>query len=278
MNQSYVNYLKAMKKSDNTIKNYTKYVQSALNYINKPDNEITFLDLTDYQASISHLAPNSIRLQLAAIKSYFKFLQKASLISVNPAVDIEKPKANPKPKPYMTAEMIEAMVSNARTVRDRAIVKFMVSTGVRVSELINITLDDYIKAKDTHEIKIIGKGSKERIVFVNESTTKAIDEYLSIRPSYYKNYYLFTSFQGTQLEAEGLSKTLKNIAKRANIPFWQDISNHTMRSAFATIASERGVPVATISKAMGHANIATTSIYIKNSQANINNAMALMAF
>lgn len=277
MNPSYINYLKATKKSDNTILNYTKYVDAMLNYVNKPDTDITFFDLMNYQASISHLAPNTVRLQLAAIKSYFNFLEKGRIITDNPASQLDRPKANPKPKNYMSSEDISAMLANARTPRDVAIVKFMVSTGVRISELISITLDDYHKAVEgNREITINGKGNKDRRIYINDSVEEAIEKYLAKRCD--DCPYLFTTFRRTQLDPESLSKTLKTMAKRAGIPFWEDVSNHCMRAAFATIATRRGVDVDTISKAMGHSSLAVTSVYIKNAQTNINNAMNVMAF
>ena len=277
MNPSYINYLKATKKSDNTIRDYTKYTQAMLDYVGKPDTEITFFDLMNYQASISHLSPNTVRLHLAAIKSYFNFLEKGKIIIDNPASQLDRPKANPKPKNYMSAEDVSAMIANARTPRDVAIVKFMVSTGVRISELINITLDEYYEAiRTTREITIHGKGNKDRRIYINDGVEEAVEKYLDKRCD--DCPYLFTTFRRTQIDPESLSKTLKNMAKKAGIPFWEDISNHCMRAAFATIATRRGVDVDTISKAMGHSSLAVTSVYIKNAQANINNAMNVMAF
>lgn len=275
---SYLSYLKATRKSENTIRSYTKNIQKMLDTIGKNEEDIVYSDLVDYQASLSNLSANSVRLHIAAIQSYFGYLYKSNVIQFNPANSLEKPKANPKVKPYMTEGMIKAMVAHARTSRDRAIVDCICSTGVRISELVNITLEDYYKARyDSREIVILGKGDKERVIYLNDELIELIDIYLKDRGST-SCPYLFSSFQDGQIHSNNLSQTLKNIAKRAGIPFWEDISNHTLRAAFATIASEKNVPVATIKDAMGHASIATTSIYIKNSQRNINRAMECMCF
>ena len=278
MNQYYVPYLTANKKSKNTIKVYVDHINKFLNFVNKEDTEITYADIFTYQASISDKSANTVRQCIAAIKSYFKFLKKVKIIDEDPSIEIERPKANPKPKHYMTEEDIEGMIANARTDRDKAIVKFMVSTGVRISEMINITLDEYHEAinNGSHEITITGKGNKDRVIYLNDSTIEAIDIYLGTRCD--DCPYLFASFRRNQINPESLSNTLKNMAKKAGIPFWKDISNHAMRAAFATIANEKGVDVPTISAAMGHSNVAITSLYIKNKQSNINHAMSAMSF
>ena len=277
MNQYYVPSLVAAKKSENTIKNYTRYIEKALKYIGKPDNEVTYLDLVNYQSTLNDLSNNSVRIQISALKSYFSFLTKAGIINANPAAELEKPKSNPKEKHYMTDKDINAMIDNCRTDRDVAIIKFMVSTGVRISELINITLDEYHDAMSSDRmITILGKGAKERNIYIAESVQNAIDKYLASRND--DCPYLFTSIQTNQLDAESFSKTLKNTARKAGIPYWKDISNHCMRTAFATIANQRGVDIQTISKAMGHSSISVTSVYIRTTQTNINNAMSVMAF
>lgn len=277
MLSAYINYMKARQMSENTIRNYVKYAKKMLDHVGKPESEITYMDLTNYQASISKMAANSIRLQIAGIRSYFDFLERNGVIKSNPAAMLDKPKANPKEKKYMSEEDVSKMVASARTLRDAAMIKFMASTGVRISELSNITLDDYNTAMgDNREILINGKGRKERRVYVNSGTEQAISAYLSTRKD--DCPYLFASFQRTKLNPECTSQMLKTTARRAGLPYWQDVTNHAMRAAFATIANKKGVDVATISKAMGHSSIAITSIYIKNTQDSINNAMSQMDF
>lgn len=279
MNANYITYLQAEQKSARTIEEYTKYIQKMLDFVNKPDDKITFLDLSNWKASIAHLAPSSVSLQISAIKSYFNFLEDAELIEKNPAVKLKTPAKKNKEKPYPESYMIKAMVDSARTDRDKAIIMLFATTGLRVSELTGITLEQYksMGGPDHREIKILGKGSKERTVYINDETKLAIDCYLLTRP-HTDCDRLFLSFQGGPIHSNNLSQTLKSVAKNAGIPFWKDISNHWLRAAFATTQSEAGTPVATIQAAMGHASLSTTSIYIKHNQNEINNAMRKMAF
>lgn len=279
MNTAYINYLKGDKKSPRTITEYTKYVKQMLDFVGKPDVEVTYADLVDWKASIAHLAPSSVCLQIAAVKSYFQFLIDAEIIDKNPADKIKRPAKKNKEKPYPEAWMIRGMIDNARTIRDKAIIMLFATTGLRVSELTGLTLEQYnhMGGSDGREITIMGKGAKERTIYINDEVKELIDMYIPNRPVNSCNK-LFVSFQGGEIHSNNLSQTLKHIAKNSGIPFWNDISSHWLRVSFATLQSEAGTPVATIQAAMGHASLATTSVYIKHSQTRINNAMKTVAF
>lgn len=282
MNENYITYLESQRRSPLTIANYTKYINMALDYIGKPENEITYMDLVAWKNTFANLKPNSQNIRIAAVKNYFGFLKKTGVIAINPAEELEKQKVRDcdvKQKPYIEAHYLRDMVNHARTLRDKAIILLFATTGLRVSELTGITLEQYknMSGSDERELAIIGKGNKTRRVYINDETKRAIDCYLTARPrSEYNN--LFLSFQGGPIHSNNLSQTLKNVAKNAGYPQWQDICNHALRAAFATTKAEQGVPLTTIQSAMGHAKLDTTLIYIKRNQNVINDAMANMAF
>lgn len=282
VNTNYITYLKSQSRSPLTIANYTKYINMALDYIGKPENEITYMDLVAWKNSFINLKPNSQNIRISAVKSYFSFLKKAGVIASNPTDELEKQKirdCDVKQKPYIEAHYLRDMVNHARTLRDKAIILLFATTGLRVSELTGITLEQYknMSGNNGRELAIVGKGNKTRRVYINDETKRAIDCYLTARPrSEYNN--LFLSFQGGPIHSNNLSQTLKNVAKNAGYPQWQDICNHALRAAFATTKAEQGVPLTTIQSAMGHAKLDTTLIYIKRNQNVINDAMANMAF
>lgn len=282
MNTNYIIYLQSQGRSPLTIKNYTKYIDMALNYINKPENNITYMDLITWKNSFANLKPNSQNIRISAIKNYFKFLQKARIINTNPAENLEKQKVRDcdvKQKPYIDSHYLRDMVNSACTIRDKAIILLFATTGLRVGELINITLEQYqhMTGFDNRELSIVGKGNKIRRVYINDEVKESIDAYLMVRPnSNCKN--LFLSFQGGVIHSNNLSQTLKKVAKKAGYPMWKDICNHALRAAFATTKAEQGTPLTTIQAAMGHSKLDTTLIYIKRNQNNINNAMKNMAF
>lgn len=282
MNTNYITYLRSQSRSPLTIKNYTKYINMALEYIRKPENEITYMDLVNWKNSFANLKPNSQNIRISAIKSYFSFLKKADIITSNPAEELEKQKVRDcdvKQKPYIEAHYLRDMVNNARTIRDKAIILLFATTGLRVSELTGITLEQYknMGGNNGRELTIVGKGNKTRRVYINDEVKDMIDSYILARPkSEYHN--LFLSFQGGPIHSNNLSQTLKTVARNAGYPQWQDICNHALRAAFATTKAEQGVPLTTIQSAMGHARLDTTLIYIKRNQGSINNAMKNMAF
>lgn len=282
MNQNYITYLESQRRSPLTIANYTKYINMALEYIRKPENEITYMDLVAWKNTFANLKPNSQNIRIAAVKNYFGFLKKAGVTTSNPAEELEKQKVRDcdvKQKPYIEAHYLRDMVNHARTLRDKAIILLFATTGLRVSELTGITLEQYknMSGNNERELAIVGKGNKTRRVYINDETKMAIDCYLTARPrSEYNN--LFLSFQGGPIHSNNLSQTLKNVARNAGYPQWQDICNHALRAAFATTKAEQGVPLTTIQSAMGHAKLDTTLIYIKRNQNVINDAMANMAF
>ena len=276
MNNSYISYLQAAKKSQRTIDTYTDYVNKMSAFINKPDEEIKTVDLMNWQASISHLSSATVHLQVSAIKSYFKFLKKIGVRDDNPALELETPSVKSKEKPYMNCADIRAMVNASRTARDRAIILTFCTTGLRVSELSNITLKDYEQAKITREIAIVGKGAKHRTIFLNEETVSAINDYLATRND--DCPYLFTTFRRTQLDECALSQTMKITAKRAGLPYWSQMNNHSLRAAAATSYAEAGVPIEDIRDMLGHGSISVTSVYLKTCKQNIRSAMMTSVF
>ena len=282
MNTNYITYLQSQSRSPLTIENYTKYINMALDYIGKPENEITYMDLVNWKNTFTNLKPNSQNIRISAIKNYFTFLKKSKIIEVNPVEELEKQKVRDcdvKQKPYIEAHYLRDMVNSARTIRDKAIILLFATTGLRVSELTGITVEQYknLSGLDGRELVIVGKGNKTRRVYINDEVKEMIDNYILIRPKC-ECENLFLSFQNGPIHSNNLSQTLKNVAKKAGYPLWNDVCNHALRSAFATTKAEQGTPLTTIQAAMGHSKLETTLIYIKRNQNNINNAMKNMAF
>lgn len=280
MNDKYVVYLRGDKKSEKTIETYVKYINKFLEFINKPETEANVEDLIMYKGSIANLSNATIALQINSIKSYYKFLKRMGEIDINPYADAETPKIKNKQKYYMTSEEIRQLIDNAGSAKTQAIIATVASTGLRMAEMASITLAQYedMKKYGSRNITIVGKGDKERTVYINDMAYEYINAFLEKKGKDNKSGFLFESNYGNVIDDRNLNKAIKLAAKKAGLPYWKDMGCHQLRAAFATIASEKGVPVATISAALGHASIATTTRYIKNNQQNINNAMDMMRF
>ena len=270
MCDSYIDYLRAVQKSDNTIKSYTIHINEMLNFINKNENAITYVDLLRWQGSLSNNSPATVNLKISAVKSYFKYLKVIGAIENNPANDLEKVKNNPKVKQYVSAEDMKNIIDKMYTYQGRAIVALMASTGIRYSEMANITMEQYrIAINGDRSVVIVGKGNKERTIYINKSSERYIEDYLSKNyKSKKENDKLFAS-----ADESSLRKSLILAATKANLPYAKSISPHWLRVFWATNAIENGVDIATIRDALGHSDISVTSRYIKSCDKKVKQAM-----
>lgn len=270
MNTNYIIYLKAMQKSENTIKSYITHVNEMLFIVNKNENDITYSDLLNWQSSLTNNSPATINLKISAVKSYFKYLKKVGEINNDPSLDLEKVKNNEKVKQYVSAEDMKKIIEKMYTSQGKAIVSLMASTGIRYSEMANITINQYYNAiNGDRSIVIIGKGNKERTIYINASSERYIEDYLS------KNYKNKKGTNNLFVSADesSLRKSLILAATKANLPYAKNISPHWIRVFWATNAIENGIDLATIRDALGHADISTTSRYVKSCDQKVKNAM-----
>lgn len=277
MNKNYLTYLKAESRSPNTISSYIHYVQSALDFIGKKEKDIDYNDINNWLAN-NDLSSNTKRLMKAAIKNYFDFLVKTNQIMTNPVFQINLPALKVKQKHCPKSYMIRELINNCSNIRDQAMIMFLATTGLRFNEMISITLDQFhnMTGELGREIEVVGKGNKRRTIFINDDTKNLVDKYLLVRGE--QNGPLFITNRNESVKNNNFNLMLKQVAKKAKIPFWQDISAHWLRVAFATTKANSGIPLHIIQYSLGHSNIKTTMGYIKNDQEAINKAMMTMAF
>lgn len=276
MLKQYESYLRAEHKSERTIDSYVDTCAKMMNHINKKVCNITYADLIDWKGTLTGLSPSSVNQNMAAVKNFFNYCQVMGFIKSNPAADMKRLRANPKESIYVGANEIETLLAACRSLRDKVMLTVMVKTGVRQHELANITIRDYFKMRNegSNRLVVLGKGNKERSIYFSEDTMELIDEYVIWRNEHAVNSdRLFLTFAGLPLNDSGMNRVIKNCAKRAGLANADEYTCHSLRRAFATIKSNNGVPVAIISKALGHSNIATTTRYIKTNDELIEAAM-----
>ncbi|MGU8523338.1 site-specific tyrosine recombinase/integron integrase [Clostridium perfringens] len=282
----FVSYLKNIKEqSPNTIKNYTydltllfKYLvgrkQNVENYDNidigyVDDNfirNITLSDLYDFLNYVEVDRKNSAYAKarkVATLKSFFKFLNvKMKIINENPTIELETPKIKKRLPVYLTLDqskkVLESMNKGKKYYsRDYCIFVLFLNCGMRLSELCNIKLKD-IK-EDT--ITIIGKGDKERTVYLNEECIKAINNYLKDRKELNNcNEYLFLSKRKTNITARAVEDLVKKHIENAGFKD-KKYTPHKLRHSAATMYLKEGVDIRFIQEILGHENISTTQIY-----------------
>lgn len=253
-------------KSDGTKDNYKHTITTMLNAINKNVNEIHRLDLIEYKNTFSDLATATQANKIYCIKSYFKFLYDNEIIEKNPAESITTPKVENAPKDSLTVDEAIALMEHANP-RERAIIAILLNTGVRVAEVINMQLEDFLK--HPNEMFIVTKGNKFRKIIFNEDTINLINDYLKVRKSTDATN-LFVSNQCTPLRPENLNSAWIKLAKKSGVN--KKITTHTFRSTFITdITKTYGLVYA--QQCVGHASISTTRIYVRGIDDEVQNIM-----
>lgn len=267
--EDYINYVYIEKKlSNNTKMAYERDLKAFASYLNNKNIEnITANDIKDYIDYLNNIKEKdkSIARKIVSIRTFFDYLMKNKIISVNPCEKIESPKLRKTlPKTLNEDEINKLLDINAKTAlewRNKAMIELMYATGLRVSELVELEVND-INLNDNY-VRVFGKGKKERIVPMADITTNILKEYINVyRDSLLKGYLtdkVFISSYGKGMTRQGFFKNLKKIAKEKGIE--KDFSPHTLRHSFATHLLEHGADLRAIGEMLGHENIKTTQIY-----------------
>jgi len=210
---------------------------------------------------------SSINRSISSIKNFFKYLINNNLIDKDPTVIIVPPKQIKKIPTILSVEEINLILDRLHTdkiidIRDKSIISLLYSCGLRVSELINLTLTNLFIEDDV--IKIFGKGNKERIVPFGFKAKKDVLKYINeVRPIYARRSnskgILFLSNRGSLLSRKTIWNIIKNRIKETGID--KNVSPHTFRHSFASHLLEGGAGLRVVQELLGHSNISTTQIY-----------------
>ena len=265
--EEFIDYLRFEKKySENTISSYKRDLNKMNLYLKKDFIKLTKADIQKYIQNLSkNESSNTISRTISSLKSFYKFLEINKYTNTNPLTTIISPKTARKLPKVLSEEevnkLLDINLNNDFDYRNKAMLELMYSSGLRVSELINLTVND-VDIKNSL-VRIFGKGSKERVVPLNDYATEALNNYILYhRPKLFKqkeNNYLFLNNHGNQMTRQGFFKTLKKIAKEKGIK--SELSPHTLRHSFATHLLKYGADLRSIQELLGHSDISTTQIY-----------------
>ncbi len=212
------------------------------------------------------ISPVSIARRLAAIRMFYRFLVRERIISDDPTNLIDSPKLWKKIPETLSVNEAEALLSapdpgTKQGIRDRAVLEMLYATGMRVSEAVNLRIEDI--NTEVGFLRCIGKGNKERVVPLGKKAITAVSKYLSSsRPSFLKGRssdFLFVSRVGGKISRQSLWKLIKRYAVRAGIK--KPMKPHIFRHSFATHLLEHGADLRSVQEMLGHSNISTTQIY-----------------
>lgn len=211
-------------------------------------------------------AHSSIARSLSSIKSYYKFLILEGELEKNPSSDLETPKIKRKLPQVLSIEEVDKLMEQPNPVvplgiRDRAMLELMYGTGIRVSELLSLQVEDLNPTAGF--LRCMGKGRKERIIPVNQTSIDWVQRYIArVRNSLVKNPLertLFLNARGRPLSRQGFFKILGNYVGKAELE--KEVTPHTLRHSFATHLLENGADLRAVQEMLGHADISTTQIY-----------------
>ncbi|MEZ0536035.1 tyrosine recombinase XerC [Caldicellulosiruptoraceae bacterium PP1] len=303
--KEFLNYMLTIKnKSFNTVKEYHYDLRTFLRYLkaknegslncisnhedlNKFDvsdfdieeiRKINLSDLYEYFTFITIKLRNSSYARsrkVASIKAFFNYLfSKTKLIPNNPAKELESPKIGLRQPKHLTLEQslnLLQVIDGDNKERDYAIITLFLNCGLRLSELININITDIQEDK----LRVIGKGNKERTIYLNKACIDAINTYLNVRPKegVKDRYALFLSERKTRISRRTVQYIVKKYVQLSNIDS-KKISPHKLRHTAATLMYKYGnVDIRALQQILGHQSVATTEIYTHIDDEQLRNAI-----
>jgi integrase/recombinase XerC len=272
-------YLKAEKGlSPYTVRNYTTGMRDFSSFL--VAKKITSLEFVDKDIIRSYLAflvkkgikKGTISGKLSAVRSFFGYLKREENIPINPVTNISSPKLDKRLPSFLTLEEVEVLLkapdlSKPQGQRDQALLELLYASGLRVSELVSLSLNQI--NIETREIRVIGKGSKERMVLMGLPAAKALNDYLTQGRTELlkdkKSDAVFVNRYGRRIPARRVQKIMDACAKKAG--FNKRVYPHLLRHTFATHLLDHNADLRVVQELLGHESPSTTQIYTHVSQA-----------
>ncbi|MCK5012380.1 MAG: site-specific tyrosine recombinase XerD [Candidatus Omnitrophica bacterium] len=271
--EEFINYLAVERGlADNTLLAYrrdlNKYSSCLAKNGIKEAKQVKREHISDfmYDQKKKGLSANSICRSLAAIKMFHRFLVRERLVAEDPTHLVDTPKIWKRVPDVLATVQIESMINTLKgkgwqAVRDKAILELFYASGMRVSELLNLKVENV--NLELGYVRCIGKGSKERIIPIGGRACEAVGKYCqTARKKLVKDkttMVLFLSRLGKKISRQSIWKIIKNCARKANIK--TEIKPHTLRHSFATHLLEHGADLRSVQEMLGHSDISTTQIY-----------------
>lgn len=249
--------------SPNTVKAYTADIEGFYEFLRHRGvtlRDASSSDISDYIISVSdYLSKRSQARLLSSLNSFFDYLVSEGERKDNPSSAVDSPKLGKYLPVVLSVEEVCAILKAAPNERDRAILEVLYGCGLRVSEVCSLRISE-VYLKDMF-VKVMGKGSKERLVPMAPSTASAIMDYLSVRPGSDAGCedVLFLNRFGRALSRVAVFKMVKSVALVAGVD--KNLSPHTFRHSFATHLIENGADLRVVQEMLGHESILTTEIY-----------------
>ena len=261
------------KLSDNTLQSYKRDLKQFKRYLESYGlrfDRVKKEDIEDYIKEMSEQEkkkPASISRSIASLRSFYQFVVKKKKVKVDPTKDIKAPKVDKRVPSVLTAEEVELLLEQPKDIdlkgiRDKAMLEFAYATGMRVTEIISLNLDDvnldegYVTCRS---------GNKQRNIPLGKMSLEALKEYIEeardILIKSESEQALFVNINGGRLTRQGFWKIIKYYKEQAHIT--KDITPHVLRHSFATHLLQNGADIKAIQAMLGHSDISSTQVYMQ---------------
>lgn len=257
--------------SELTLQDYYRELVLFEFYVQKSTLSVTTSDIRLYLAKNEDVSGSTIGKKLSVIKTFFTWLVDEEIILKNPAARIKQIKLPKRLPKALTALELEALRESCETLRERALIEVLYSTGCRLSEVSNMTKDKLNRT--TGSMTVIGKGNKERIVYLNPKATYHLERYLEeCEEDDNNSEYIFTTIRRPyrQMQNKTIQDLVNKITSRTNIT--KNVTPHVFRHTMATLAMENGIELGDLQQLLGHESANTTLRYASVNEERKHNA------
>ena len=240
-----------------TLRGYTGELNRFAKFIDKPVVQITTSDIRKYLSSNENNMASTVDRKLSAIKTFFQWLVTEELLLRDPSTKIKPPKKPKRLPKGLSIEELEVVRESCISKRERAMIEVMYSTGCRLSEIHRMRKSD-INIQEMN-MRVIGKGDKERIVYISFKCLHHVKSYLNLREDDCEHLFVTERRPIRQMTNRAIERSVDKIEGRAKIT--KKLTPHTFRHTFATLAMENGADLADVQQLMGHEDPSTTLVY-----------------
>lgn len=268
------------KASENTLQSYRRDIVYYNKYMESNQLDYTEMQEEDIKEYLEHLQevgkkPSTISRSLASIRSFYQYLVKNKIVKADPTAHIQSPKIEKRAPSILTAKEVELLLDQPKDIdlkgtRDKAMLEFAYATGMRVTEIISLDIDD-VKLEEGYVV--CHSGSKQRNIPLGTLSLKALKEYIEeARPVLIRDdsvRALFVNISGQRLTRQGFWKIVKYYKEQAHIT--KDITPHILRHSFATHLLQNGADLKAIQTMLGHSDISSTQVYMQFQDNGIKN-------
>lgn len=244
--------------SRKTLYNYKMSLQKFFEYVPKPVNFITTTDIRIYLSqTCQHKKKSSIATEISTLKAFFGWLALEEIIEKNPMLKIKQTKVSKHMRKALTVDEIELLRDSCKNTRQRALLETLYATACRLDEIAKLNKTDI--DFNSMKVRVIGKGDKERIVYVSPKAKLYLQKYFNERVDNCEALFVGKRRPSSRLCKRSIQKEINTIALQANID--KRVYPHILRHSFATHALASGMAIDVIQKILGHTDPATTQIY-----------------